>query len=98
MNQFNVFFLVCYLSDPEWSVDKFEVSVKMSTYLVAYIVSNFKKISMKSPKYGVEIEVAGRPEAIDNGEGDFALKEAAEIIDYYSDYFNISYPLQKSCN
>ena len=68
----------------------------MSTYLVAYVVSNFNKKSMKSPKYNVDIEVAGRAEAINNGEGDFALSEAAEIIDYYSDYFQIEYPLNKS--
>jgi aminopeptidase N len=42
------------------------------------------------------MEVAGRPEAIRNGEGDYALDEAAQIIDFFADYFNISYPLDKS--
>ena len=68
----------------------------MSTYLMAFVVSNLKTISKKSHKNGVEIEVAARPQAIDNGEGDFGLNEAAEIIDFFSDYFGTDYPLTKS--
>ena len=65
----------------------------MSTYLVAFVVSDFKSIFKNSPKNNVLIEVAARPEAIDNREGQFALEEAANIIDFFSDYFN---PLKKS--
>lgn len=79
----------------DWVVDKFEKTVKMSTYLVAYVISNFESIDMKSGK-GVLIEVAGRPEAIKGGEGDFGLKESADIIDFFSDYFGVDYPLEKS--
>jgi aminopeptidase N len=68
----------------------------MSTYLVAFVVSNYKTIQMNSTKYGVSVEVAARPNAIDAGHGDFALEEASKIIDYYSDYFETKYPLQKS--
>lgn len=68
----------------------------MSTYLVAFVVSNFELIEKKSPKYGVDIGVAARQLAIRDGEGDFALDEAAKIIDFYSDYFNVSYPTPKS--
>jgi aminopeptidase N len=68
----------------------------MSTYLVAYVISDFKKIRKTSKKYGVEVEVAARPEAIDNKEGDYALDEAAEILDYFTDYFGVKYPLSKS--
>ena len=82
--------------DPDWFVDRFERTVTMSTYLVAFVVSNFKSIKMNSPKHQIEIEVYARPEAIDNGEGEYALNEAAEIIDFFSDYFNTSYPLSQS--
>ncbi len=85
-------------SDPEWQVDRFQPSVKMSSYLVAFVVSNFEMIKKKSPKYGVDIEVAGRPEAIAAGEADFALEEAAEIIDFFSEYFDTKYPIEKSSN
>ena len=69
----------------------------MSTYLVAFVVSKFEKINGTTPK-GVIVEVAARPDAIRNGEGDYALGEAMKIIDFYADYFNISYPLKKSSN
>ena len=42
------------------------------------------------------MEVVGRAEAIDNGEGTFALDEVASIIDFYSDYFQVKYPMAKS--
>ncbi len=68
----------------------------MSTYLVAFLVSNFKTIKKQSEKYKIDIEVSARADAIDNDEGTFALNEASEIIDFFSDYFDIPYPLKKS--
>ena len=45
----------------------------MSTYLVAFVVANFKAISKTSDK-GVFIQVAARVDAIDQNEGDHALE------------------------
>ena len=70
----------------------------MSTYLVAFVISNFKTIQTISSRHKIKIEVAARPEAIDNNEGQFALEHAAKTIDFFIDYFNISYPLSKSTN
>ena len=67
----------------------------MSTYLVAFVISDFKKVSTTSNR-GILVEVAGRAEYIDNGYGAFALNESKEIIDFHADYFNVSYPLDKS--
>jgi len=67
----------------------------MSSYLVAFIVSNNKIINTTSSR-DVLIEVSAKPESIDNNDGDFALGEAAEIIDFFSEYFDIDYPLKKS--
>lgn len=83
-------------SDPNWVVDIFEETVPMSTYLVGFVVSNFEMIKKNSSKYGIEIEVLARPEAIEMGSGDYALNETSKIIDYFADYFNTSYPLKKS--
>lgn len=83
-------------TEADWIIDQFDKSEVMSTYLVAFVVSNFKSIEMDSPKYGVKIGVAGRANAIDGGEGDEALVEAAQIIDFYSDYFGVKYPMPKS--
>lgn len=72
--------------------DQFEESVKMSTYLVAFIVSDFLSIS-KTSLHGVQISVYAVPEKIDQAE--FALDAAVRLLDFYEDYFDIQYPLPK---
>ena len=46
----------------------------MPTYLVAFVISNFKVISKMSPKHNILIEVAAKPSSINDGEGDYALE------------------------
>ncbi|KAM9167640.1 endoplasmic reticulum aminopeptidase 1 [Mergus octosetaceus] len=76
-----------------WLVeDHFDTSVKMSTYLVAFIVSDFKSIS-KISSHGVNISVYTVPEKIH--QADYALDVAVKLLDFYEDYFSISYPLPK---
>ena len=77
-------------------MDEFEPSVKMSSYLVAFVVSNFESISKNSSKYNIKVEVSGRKEQIKNGDGSFALDEASRILDFYTEYFDVKYPLKKS--
>lgn len=72
--------------------DHFDTSVKMSTYLVAYIVSDFLSVS-KTTKHGVEISVYAVPDKID--QTSFALDAAVKLLDFYDDYFDIPYPLPK---
>lgn len=79
----------------EWITERFNQTEFMSSYLVAFVISDFDKITTKSA-LGVEIEVAGKPHSIKAGEGEFALNEAAQIIDFFANYFNVPYPLQKS--
>ena len=78
-----------------WKIDTFEQTVQMSTYLVAFVVSNFEKITKNSTK-SIEVSVLARKDAIDAKDGDFALDESIKNLDFFADYFNISYPLQKS--
>ncbi len=66
----------------------------MSTYLVAYVISNFESINDTTSK-NIAVEVSARPDAISNGEGAFALNETMFIIDFFIDYFNVTYPLPK---
>jgi aminopeptidase N len=80
----------------DWKIDQFDESLLMSSYLVAFVVSNFETIKSKSDKYNINIEVSARPEAILNGEGDFGLIDSGLVLDYFSDYFNIQYPMSKS--
>jgi aminopeptidase N len=62
------------------------------------VVCNYKSIKRNTSKYGIEIEVSARPDAIEAGYGSYALEEAAKIMDFYSEYFDIVYSLPKSSN
>uniref|UniRef100_UPI0037E8B858 endoplasmic reticulum aminopeptidase 1b n=1 Tax=Semicossyphus pulcher TaxID=241346 RepID=UPI0037E8B858 len=72
--------------------DHFDTTVKMSTYLVAYIVSDFMSVS-KTTQHGVKISIYAVPEKIDQTA--FALDAAVKLLDFYDDYFDIPYPLPK---
>uniref|UniRef100_A0A3Q2Q843 Aminopeptidase n=1 Tax=Fundulus heteroclitus TaxID=8078 RepID=A0A3Q2Q843_FUNHE len=72
--------------------DHFDTTVKMSTYLVAYIVSDFLSVS-KTTKHGVKISVYAVPEKINQTA--YALDAAVKLLDFYDDFFDIPYPLPK---
>ncbi|XP_055285453.1 endoplasmic reticulum aminopeptidase 1 isoform X2 [Moschus berezovskii] len=72
--------------------DHFDVTVKMSTYLVAFIVSDFKSVS-KMTKSGVKVSVYAVPDKIN--QADYALDAAVTLLEFYEDYFSIPYPLPK---
>ncbi|XP_076842765.1 endoplasmic reticulum aminopeptidase 1 [Brachyhypopomus gauderio] len=72
--------------------DRYDVSVKMSTYLVAFIVCDFLSVSKRS-HHGVKVSVYTVPEKIDQAV--YALNTAVTLLDFYDDYFDIPYPLPK---
>uniref|UniRef100_A0A8C6USU0 Aminopeptidase n=1 Tax=Neogobius melanostomus TaxID=47308 RepID=A0A8C6USU0_9GOBI len=72
--------------------DHFDTTVKMSTYLVAYIVSDFLSVS-RTTQHGVKISIYAVPEKIDQTA--YALDAAVKLLDFYDDYFDIPYPLPK---
>ncbi|CAL8262787.1 unnamed protein product [Merluccius merluccius] len=72
----------------------FEPTKKMSTYLLAFIVSDFKFIS--SIQNGVLVRIFARADAITAGQGEYALNVTGPILKFFEDYYNSSYPLPKS--
>lgn len=72
--------------------DHFDVTVKMSTYLVAFIISDFQSVS-KRTKSGVKVSVYAAPDKIH--QADYALDAAVTFLEFYEDYFSIPYPLPK---
>lgn len=67
----------------------------MSTYLLAYIVSEFENVSMESDN-NVLIRIWARPSAIQEGHGAYALNVTGPILDFFARHYDTPYPLQKS--
>ncbi len=64
---------------------------KMSTYLLAFLVGDFKCIEGSSD--GVPIRACATPERVQYAQ--FALESAEYILHYYDNYFGIKYPMPK---
>ncbi|XP_058852536.1 endoplasmic reticulum aminopeptidase 2-like [Acipenser ruthenus] len=72
--------------------DHFDVSVRMSTYLVAFIVCDFKSVSQITST-GIEVSIYAVPDKWDQTH--YALEAAVKLLEFYEQYFNIYYPLPK---
>ena len=64
----------------------------MSTYLVAFVVCDFSKITNKTSR-GVSVSVYAPPDQIT--QASFALDVATKVMDFYEDFFGVPYPLPK---
>lgn len=80
------------ISNSNWTEYHFEKSVRMSTYLVAFIVSDFVSISAKT-KSGVTVSVWTAPTKAHLGE--YALSVGVPILEFYEKTFGIDFPLPK---
>jgi len=70
---------------------KFGTTPKMSTYLVAFLVGDFKCTEGKSD--GVPIRACSTPDKVEMTK--FAVESAKYILHYYNAYFGIRYPMPK---
>uniref|UniRef100_A0A8C3AUW5 Aminopeptidase n=2 Tax=Cyclopterus lumpus TaxID=8103 RepID=A0A8C3AUW5_CYCLU len=72
--------------------DEFEKTiVNMSTYLVAFIVANFTPISSHVSE--TQVSVYSVPDKKE--QTDYALDTACKLLEFYNDFFEITYPLKK---
>ncbi|XP_061732049.1 aminopeptidase N-like isoform X2 [Nerophis ophidion] len=83
------------IEDTAVRITTFEPTAKMSTYLLAFIVSDFSYKELEQHK-GVQVRVWARRKAIEDGQGDYALNITGRILQFYERYYNIAYPLPKS--
>ncbi|TNN32735.1 Aminopeptidase Ey [Liparis tanakae] len=72
----------------------FEPTLKMSTYLLAFIVSDFAFIN--DTLDGVLIRIFARKSAIAAGQGQYALNKTGPILKFFERYYSSKYPLPKS--
>ncbi|XP_072036382.1 aminopeptidase N-like [Amphiura filiformis] len=75
-----------------WTRSKFEESVPMSTYLMAWTVFDFD-FKEKTTSDGVLFRVWAREDAINAV--DYALEKGADVLDFYGEYFGTKFPLPK---
>jgi len=85
------------LPDPEpvapgWQRVQFETSVRMSTYLVAWAITDFVCVEGRT-KRGVPVRVWTAPEKL--SQTDVALKAGVDALNRYEDFFKVVYPLPK---
>lgn len=76
------------------SVVSFQITPRMSTYLLAFVVGELQYKTTKT-RSGVDVNIYATP-AQDPASLDFALETAANCIDFYNEYFGVRYPLPKS--
>ncbi|KAM4808225.1 aminopeptidase Q [Rhinophrynus dorsalis] len=78
----------------KWTVTTFNTTLKMSTYITAFVVCDFDYVS--TTERGHEIRIWARKELVQKGYTSFALSIAGPILSYMEDLLNITYPLQKT--
>ncbi|XP_044131914.1 LOW QUALITY PROTEIN: leucyl-cystinyl aminopeptidase [Bufo gargarizans] len=72
-------------------LDEFATSVKMSTYLVAFIVSEMKNVTANVN--GTLVSVYAVQQKMDQAQ--YALNASIVLLEFFSEYFQIEYPLKK---
>lgn len=86
-----VFYIILHfrnLSDGRFR-DEYSETVKMSTYLAAFVVSDYDFVKNGSHK------VHARPQAVKQGLADYSLKAGIELLKIIEDFVQVEYSLQK---
>ncbi|KAL7295649.1 hypothetical protein TKK_0011007 [Trichogramma kaykai] len=72
--------------------DDFQESVEMSSYLVAFVVCDFKRISQMTQR-NVSVSVYAAENMLPQAQ--YAVTTAAKTMDFFESFFGIQYPLPK---
>ena len=78
---------------PDYVWDQYEISLKMSTYLLAFVISDFEFITGVHTGNNVTFRIWSRSEALNQTK--YAAEIGPKILQYYEDYFNVAFPLPK---
>ncbi|CAF1519437.1 unnamed protein product, partial [Rotaria sordida] len=72
----------------------FEQTPPMSTYLVAFVLTDYECITNRTLN-NITVNVCGRREAMIKGEGDLALEIGTAVLIYFEQSYNVPYPFSK---
>ncbi|XP_013400083.2 putative aminopeptidase-2 [Lingula anatina] len=75
-----------------WVADHYHPTLKMSTYLLAFIICDFDYVENTTSRNTI-VRVWARPEAKDQAY--YALDAGVRILEYFEGYYNITFPLPK---
>ncbi|XP_054709109.1 thyrotropin-releasing hormone-degrading ectoenzyme-like [Uloborus diversus] len=79
--------------DDEWECVTFEITPRMSTYILAFVVGDI--ISYNKPENGVnKVQIWSRTDMIQYGE--HAHNVSPELLTFYNGYFEVPYSLNKT--
>ena len=79
--------------DDEYVWDEYEPTLKMSTYLLAFVVSDFKYREGNKTENNVTFRIWSRESVLEQTE--YATSIGPQILQYYENYFGINFPLPK---
>lgn len=84
------------MEEPGWQWTHFDRSVKMSTYLVAYVICDFKYLETNytsKDNLTKTIRLWTRPEFLHKGK--YALSITPKLLEFYEHVFGLPYALDK---
>lgn len=73
-------------------VTRFDDTPPVQTYLIAFVVSDFKSIANSDP---IQQRVFAKTQSIDNGEGALGLDAGKKLLDEFQAHLNVTYNLPK---
>ena len=76
----------------EYVWDHYQQSVKMSTYLLAFVVSKFE-FTESTRDSNVRFRIWSTPNSLEQTE--YAKDIGPKVLEYFESYFNVPYPLPK---
>lgn len=79
-------------SGTNYVVTKFQDTFPIQTYLIAFVVSNFKFVANSDQK---QQRVFAKPQSIENNEADFGLEVGKKLMDMFVKHLAVNYNLPK---